>query len=233
MFLKFAALSTELGPLNAVYWSFNRAFMELKAPCRLFRYYFVAQPVAAEPILPARRGRAIEIRQLKSTDAVLADLPIGDAVVQCRFDQDAVCFGAFQDNAIVGCLWLCHGKYEEDEVRCLFKLDPENSTAWDFGIYVVPAARGGFAFLKLWDGANAYLREQGVNWSLSRISAFNPDSLRSHQNLGTRRIASALFVQLGRLQLMVSSLRPFVHLSASPSQTPELTLSTRTIDQLE
>lgn len=214
-----------------MYWSFNRVFDGLRAPCRIYRYYFVAQPVAPSPFLPSRLGRSIDIRILTPSDAVLADLPIDKAVLEYRFNQNAVCFGAFQDKTIIGCLWLCLSKYNEDEVRCCYTLDPENSTAWDFDVYVTPAARGGLAFLRLWDSANAYLREKKVNWSLSRISAFNPDSLRAHQNLGAKRFASAVFLQLGRLQLMVSSLKPFVNLSVSTQQTPKLVLSAGAIDQ--
>lgn len=231
LFFKFTDLSTELGPLNAMYWSFNRVFDGLRVPCKIFRYYFVAQPVATSPFLPARLGKSIEIRQLQSTDVALADLPIHDAVRQYRFDQNAICFGAFQDKLIVGCLWLCPAAYNEDEVRCCYMLTPEKSTAWDFDVYVAPAARGGFAFLKLWDAANAYLREQDVTWSLSRISAFNPDSLRAHQNLGARRFASAVFLQLGRVQLMISSAKPWVHLSVSSSHIPELNLSVSAIER--
>ena len=231
MFFKFTDLSTELGLLNAMFWSFNRMFDGLRVPCRIFRYYFVAQPVTSAPFLPARFGRSIDIRILEPTDSALADLPIDSDVLQYRFNQHAICFGAFHDNTIVGCLWLCLSAYNEDEVRCCYMLNPEHSTAWDFDVYVTPAARGGLAFLKLWDAANAYLRERNISWSLSRISAFNPDSLRAHQNLGARRFASAVFLQLGRLQLMVSSLKPFVNLSVSTNQTPKLVLSASAIDQ--
>ena len=213
-----------------MYWSFNRLFDGLRVPCRIYRYLFVAQPVATTPFLPPRLGQSIHIRMLHATDDALADLPIDAAVLRYRFDQNAVCFGAFQDKAIVGCLWLCLATYKEDEVRCCYRLNPEKTTAWDFDVYVAPAARGGFAFLKLWDSANAYLHAQGVTWSLSRISAFNPDSLRAHQKLGARRFASAVFVQLGRLQLMVSPVRPCVHVSVSSSRIPTLALSASAID---
>jgi hypothetical protein len=230
---RFHDLLIELGRFNALYWSFNRLFDGLRVPCRIYRYLFMAQPVATAPFLPSRLGQAIDIRILQPTDDALADLPIEGSVLRYRFAQNAVCFGAFQDNAIVGCLWLCLASYKEDEVRCRYKLSPENATAWDFDVYVAPAARGGFAFLKLWDAANAYLHAQGVTWSLSRISAFNPESLRAHQKLGARRFASAVFVQLGRLQLMVSPVRPCVHLSVSSSQTPTLALSADAIDPPE
>ena len=231
MLFKFSDLSTELGPLNAVYWSFNRVLDGLRVPCKIFRYYFVAQPVAEKAYLPSRLGRSIDVRMLPSTDGALSNLPIDNTVLNYRFDQNAVCFGAFQDNSIVGCLWLCLSEYNEDEVRCWYNLKPEQRTAWDFDVYVAPAARGGFAFLKLWDAANAYLRDQEVNWSLSRISAFNPDSLRAHQKLGARQFASAIFLQLGRLQLMMSSVKPFIHLSASSHSTPKLVLRAEAIEQ--
>jgi len=233
LFFKFTDLSIELGLLNAMYWSFNRVFDGLRVPCRIFRYFFVAQPVADSPFLPPRLGHSIDIRILQPDDSALKGLPVSAPVQRDRFAQNAVCFGAFHDDAIVGCLWLCLGTYNEDEVRCRYKLTPEKTTAWDFDVYVSPAARGGFAFLKLWDAANAYLREHDVNWSLSRISAFNPDSLRVHQNLGARRFASAVFLRLGRLQLMVSSVKPCVHLSFSSSQIPTLALSAGAIDRPE
>ena len=233
MFFKFTGLSTQLGPLNAVYWAFNRVFDGLRVPCKINRYFFVAQPVATSPFLPPRRGRSIDIRILQPDESALRDLPLSDTVLRYRFDQNAICFGAFQDKSIVGCLWLCPATYNEDEVRCRYELNPETSTAWDFDVYVAPAARGGFAFLKLWDAANAYLREQKITWSLSRISAFNPVSLRTHQNIGARRFVSAVFLRLGCLQLMVSSVKPCVHLSFSSNHIPKLALSASAFDRPE
>lgn len=230
MISKFRDLSNELGFINALYWIVNRLFDRAHIPIRILRYYFIAQPVAPGAMLPARRGRSIEIRMLQPHDSALKDLPLDDAVLMYRFGQNAVCFGAFQDNSIVGCLWVCLATYNEDEVRCRYMLEPAKNTAWDFDVYVTPAARGGFAFLKLWDAANAYLRERNVDWSLSRISAFNPVSLRSHDNFGARRLASALFLRVGQLQLLLSSLKPFVHLSFLPNQVPKLSLSVRAME---
>lgn len=225
MLSKFADLCGELGPLNAIFWGVNRFLERVQAPGRIVRYYFVAQPVAKEPLLPARRGQSIDVRKVLPGDPALRDLPLTEAVLKYRFNQNAVCFVAFQGNAVVGCLWLCLGSYDEDEVRCTFVLHPADRTAWDFDVYVLPGARGGFAFLRMWDAANAYLRELGVDWSLSRISAFNSQSLGSHGNLGARRIASALFVRVGNLQLLVSRLRPYLHLSTSGNSVPALRLA--------
>jgi len=91
-------------------------------------------------------------------------------------------------------------------------------------VYVDPAFRMGRLFARLWDTANRYLRERGVDWSLSRISAFNPESLQAHARLGLRRLGSATFVCAGRVQLAVLTMPPFVHLSLSPASRPTVRL---------
>ena len=180
--------------------------------------------------LPARLGRSIEVRRLQPDDPALKYLPLGDSVLRYRFDQNAMCFGAFRGNSIIGCLWLCVGAYNEDEVRCRYKLKPANQTAWDFDVYVAPAARGSFTFLKLWDAANDYLREQGITWSLSRIFRLQPQFPQGTSDAGSVSVcARGWFLRLGNLQLMVSSVRPFVHLSFSSSHVPMLSLYVREI----
>jgi len=89
----------------------------------------------------------------------------------------------------------------------------------------MPEARGGLTFVRLWDEANAYLRGHGIAWSVSRISAFNPESLAAHRRLGARRISSALFLRIGDLQLLLSGVRPFLSLSMSTRRVPDIALS--------
>ena len=120
------------------------------------------------------------------------------------------------------CLWLCLGPYDEDEVRCRFVCEPEENTVWDFDVYVCPEARAGFVFARLWDEANAFLGKRGIAWSISRISAFNPGSLASHAGLGARRTAAATYLKLGRWQIMVADVPPYVHLSTDPVSVPRL-----------
>jgi len=115
--------------------------------------------------------------------------------------------------------------YSEDVVRARYLLPPSGKTAWDFDVYVVPEERLGFTFPRLWDTAYEYLREKGIRWSLSRISAFNPASLAAHRRLGARRIGSATFLLLGGAQLMLSSFRPYLHLSLRRSVPAVLRLS--------
>jgi hypothetical protein len=190
-------------------------------PFGLYAYRLVAQPIAPKPLLPPARGRSIEIRLMERGDPALAGLPLTSAVLDYRFGQRAVCFGAFKGGAIIGCLWLCLGPYLEDEVRCRFV---PRDASWDFDVYLHPEHRVGFGFARLWDEANAYLRARGLAWSISRISVLNTKSLAAHDKLGIRRLGTAVFVKLGALQVMLATLAPFIHLSLSPSSAPTLVL---------
>lgn len=216
----------ELGWLNALLYGANRAISPVCGRNLFFRYVLVAQPVPAEPILPARRGRSITVRFLGEGDNALQRLPLTGDVLRYRFGQGAVCLGAFRGDALIGCLWLCPGAYDEDEVRARFIPAPEGRTAWDFDVYLAPDQRGGLGFMRLWDEANAYLRESGIAWSVSRISAFNPGSLGAHKRLSARVLARALFIRLGGWQLAFASVRPRLHLSLTSRSRPVYRLST-------
>jgi hypothetical protein len=190
-------------------------------PFGLYAYRLVAQPVAAKPLLPPARGRSIEIRMMERGDPAFSGLPLTPAVLDYRFGQGAVCLGAFKGGAIIGCLWLCLGPYLEDEVRCRFV---PREASWDFDVYLHPEHRVGFGFARLWDEANAYLRARRLAWSISRISVLNTKSLAAHDKLGIRTLGTAAFVKLGALQVMLSTLAPFVHLSLSAASAPTLVL---------
>ena len=90
-------------------------------------------------------------------------------------------------------------------------------------MHVEPEFRMGRSFLRLWDAANALLRERGVCWSISRISAFNPVSLNSHARLGTRLLGKVTFVVLGSLQVSFTG-QLIPHFSVSDKSPPILQL---------
>lgn len=137
----------------------------------------------------------------------------------------AVCLAAENRDRFIGFIWLKEVEYPEDEVRCNYLLEPRGVSAWDFDVYIDPAFRFGRTFVRLWDCANAWLRERGYRWSLSRISAFNPESIAAHDRLGTRRIGSAIFLRLGELQVAFLDRAPFVHVGWGGDQTPTLRLA--------
>lgn len=210
MISKFAGLVREFGFGNAVVYAFGLAVAAVFPRIRLYRYYIVAQPVAEKDHLPPRRGRAIDVREMKPGDPGFADLPIDDDMLDFRFGQDVVCLGAFQDGRAIGCLWMCFGAFEEDEVRCVFDLRHVPRASWDFAVYLDPDARLGFGFLRLWDEANAVLRARGIAWSMSRISAFNPGSLASHARMKATRTGSLTAITGPRRQLVFSSVAPWI-----------------------
>lgn len=221
---KLIGLIRELGPLGAGCYVVHRLGARSGGHFSLHRYLFVRQPVPDRPLLPARRGRSIAVRQVAPRDPSLLELPLDEAVLAYRAAQGAVCFGAFRDEEIIGCLWLCLSGYEEDEVRCRYLPQPEDRASWDFDVYVKPAHRSGLAFARLWDEANAFLRQRGVEHSWSRISAFNPGSLASHARMGAETVGRATFLRLGGCQLMIASLPPYRHLSLGRSRRPIIEL---------
>jgi len=214
----------ELGFLDAVLYAIERGLVASGGSARLYRYAFVAQPVPDGPLLPPRRGRSIDVRIVDARNPVLLKLELTSEVLDYRANLDSVCFAAFEDGEIIGCLWLCLGPYDEDEVRCRFTHLPHGATCWDYGIYVLPEKRSGFGFARLWDTANGFLRDRGVRWSLSRISPFNSASMASHKRLGIVRLGGAVFVRWRRWQLMASRMAPYLHASTDPARFPHMTL---------
>lgn len=164
------------------------------------------------------------IRQVDAKDPVLLSLPLEQRVLAYRAEQGAICFGAFKEGQIIGCLWLCLASYEEDEVRCRYQPAPPDKTSWDFDVYLRPEHRSGLGFARLWDEANDFLRRRGVAVSWSRISAFNPSSIASHARLGAKVVGNATFLQLGPCQLMMASMPPYVHLSVRKVDVPSIKL---------
>jgi hypothetical protein len=220
---KARSLVAELGASGASAYLIHRALGCVGGG--FYWYHFVAQPVLKAPLLVNGRGRSIDVREVDlGRTSTFSDLPLTPEVISYRKHQKAVCLCAFKNDQVVGCLWLCLGPYREDEVRCLMFPEPRGRTSWDFDVYVRPEHRLGLVFVRLWEATNLYLSAHGVQWSISRISVANRRSLAAHARLGTRRIGSALFVRIGKAQLMISSLRPFLHLSFSPASIPVLVL---------
>lgn len=221
---KLHTLARDLGVLNAALYAISRLLERSGGLLHLYRYELVAQPVPREPLLGPRRGRSVEVRPVAAGDPALAALPLDANVLRFRYDQGALCLGAFRAGEMIGCLWLSLGPYHEDEVRCTFEPQPPGRASWDFDVYIRPDLRHGLAFARLWDAANAYLRARGVKWSFSRISAFNPHSLASHGRLGARRIGVVTFLVLGPWQLFMAARPPYLHVSAGPGSVPRIPL---------
>ena len=192
---------------------------------RLFKYYVVAQPVPQHDLTPSRRGRTILVSEATTdgTRDMAVDRP--RHVIDQRLLRGCRCIVAHRNGEAVGFQWFTLRDYLEDEVRCMFRLRPEDRCAWDFDVFVLPSSRAQPVFSRLWDTTNAILREAGVDTSLSRINAFNPASRRAHARLGASTIAWGLFFKAWALQLALLSCRPWLHISLSDASIPAIDAS--------
>lgn len=216
-------LINELGAVNALFLALNRFLWIIsRGRARVFKYYFVAQPVAPVALVKKTTG-SVTIRKVEQGDAEVKTFPRPAEVIQDRYRQGAHCFAAYKQAEFVGYIWLLLHTYKEDEVRCHFTPLPVGESAWDFDVHVETPYRLGRLFARLWDTANEFLHARGFRWTLSRISAFNPISLTSHVRMGSKILGSAVFVCLGSWQLMLASVRPFIHFSTA--SYPQIWLS--------
>lgn len=187
------------------------------------KYYLMSQPVLETRLLPAGRGTNIVIRVLTAFESQSVGPRAAD-VIERRFAAGSLCLVAEVDQQFRAFLWLHLGAYSDDEVRCTYHPLPASACAWDYDVYIEPAARLGFVFAKLWDEANRLMRERGIQRTFSRISAFNERSLAAHSRLQSTRVGTALFISLGATQVMLTTLHPrfFVCRADEPEPTLDL-----------
>jgi hypothetical protein len=189
---------------------------------RLVKYYFVAQPVAHTAVSPGGAAARLQIHVADREDAMLACVPRPAAVITDRFAQGARCVIAQRDGELAGFIWLAPERYREDEVRCLYRWTPASRAAWDFDVFIAPAYRMSRLFGRLWARAHELLLTQGIEWTLSRIDAFNAESLAAHRRLGARSLGCGYFLVAGPVQLMLATVAPYLHLSLNDGQQPQL-----------
>lgn len=216
----------ELGARNMAWYALARCLRVLGIG--MYRYQFVAQPVAAGA-MRARPGK-LELRPIASLDELPAGYPRTSEVVAARFRQGGCSIAAWKGRELAGILWYQLGAYQEDEVRVRYCL-PSPHSCWDYDVFVQPHMRLGPAFCRLWDEANRRLRARGIEWTCSRISAFNPASLRAHGRIGAISLGCATFFRLGRWQLMLAGRPPYCHLSGGPQSWPQLVFDTGPLEK--
>jgi hypothetical protein len=219
----FGDTAATIGIGDACLYAASRAANAMfRGRVRIIKYYFMAQPIDASAADPGSRGTFdIAFATPDSTLFSQFDRPAG--VIAARFAKGARCIAATDSEArLAGFLWYVVGPYDEDEVRARFVPKPDGRSAWDFDVTIAPRYRMGRLFASIWRRASIEMAASGVRHTLSRISAFNVASLASHQRLGARRLGSALFVCIGRVQLMRGTLAPRWHLSWREEQRPVL-----------
>jgi hypothetical protein len=215
-----------IGIANTCLYATSRLLGVLfKGRIRIVKYYFMAQAVSAQATETSKRRGAFTFEFVGPESPVFRGVDRPATVIAARFAQGARCLAATDREAqFAGFLWFVIGSYEEDEVRARFDPGPAGQAAWDFDVSIVPRYRMGRLFGYLWERASAELAMHGVRHSLSRISAFNGPSLASHRRLGARILGQALFVCIGRVQLMKSTVAPKWHFSWHEERRPVLAI---------
>ncbi len=215
----------EFGLATGALYAADRVLRRISPRLGLFVYELMVQPISAKPLLAASRAKNLTFAVIGRGHPDIDLMPARADIKASRFEQGAVCLGAYRKDTLIGYVWFCSRRYEEDEVRCTYELCEPELSVFDFDIYVMPEHRMGIGFMAIWHGANAYLHERGVRYTFSRMTRFNLPSRRAHARLGAKCAARVVFVQAWRVELMLASVFPFVALSWGDSRRPRLRLA--------
>ncbi len=208
----------EFGLLAGALYMLDRLLRTISPNLGLQVYEFMVQPIAGQghkPLLPPNLARNLSFVEIGRGHPDLAKMPAREDIKLQRFEQGAHCLGAYKKGELIGYLWYCRQRYQEDLVRCTYELVDEERSIFDFDLYVLPQHRLGLAFLGIWHGVNETLGPMGARYTFSRLTRFNTASRRAHAHLGWRRVGSAVFVCAWRMELMFCSLAPYLSLTLS------------------
>lgn len=222
MWQKFIGVFDEFGLAAGFLYLVDRALRWFSPRLGLRVYELMAQTVSAEPLLPTARVRNLTFGEISRGDPCIDQMPARGDIRARRFEQGAKCLGVYRKGDLIGYVWFCFHRYEEDEVRCTYELNGSEASAFDFDLHVFPEHRMGTGFACVWHAANEYLRERGVSTTFSRMTRFNLTSRNAHLRLGSQRIGRVTFLQLWALEAMLANVRPFVALTWSRRVTLSL-----------
>jgi hypothetical protein len=220
----------EFGLACGLLYAIDRVLSSLSPRLRLHVYEFMVQPITDKPLLPGGLVKQLEVREIKGGDPEIGLMPVRPEVLRARLAQNAVCLGAFRKDAWIGYMWFCSGTYDEDEVKCTYVLGRARESVFDFDFYIFPEHRMGLGFAGLWHRANEFLSRRGIRYTFSRLTRFNVASRRAHQHLGWKIVGQALFLQAWRLEIMLATLSPFVHVSMTEGGRVRLILRPDVLD---
>lgn len=225
VYTNFTALKRELGIGNALLAATNGALRKLHPRLGVARYYLIAQPIPQSGGNARNAGR-IQVRQLLAGDPALGYQDRSPEEIRTRFESAGVCLAAFRGDepAPLGFIWLLWAPYTETTHRCRLIPPEDGRSVLDVDIYIQPRERGGMTFMRLWQAANAYLRDRGITHSYSRISAYNGRSLRAHQRMGAEILGSQIFVEIGGLEFLLSNRRPYLSTIRPHGDAPDVPL---------
>ena len=215
----------EFGFAAGALYALNLVLRRISPRLGLFVYELMVQPITGRPLLPANLAKNLTFAVIGRGHPDIDLMPARADIKASRFDQGAVCLGAYRKDRLIGYVWFCMRCYEEDEVRCTYELAEPEHSVFDFDLYVLPEHRMGIGFMAIWHGANAYLHERGVRYTFSRMTRFNLPSRRAHARLGAKCAARAVFIQAWRLEVMLASALPCVALTWGTSRRARVRLA--------
>jgi hypothetical protein len=218
-------LFRELGFAGGAAYLADRVLRLLGPSWGLRLFDLIEQPVVGAPgLLPEAHAQQVRYTVLDRNSPEVREMPRPAEVIQARFDAGSVALAVYLRDKYVGYVWFAFDHYDDDEVRCRYKLRNADRAAFDFDVYVFPQYRLGRAFAAVWHAANQYLGARHIERTCSRIAGINLASQRAHAQLGARRLYRALFVFAGRLQLVVSPALPAPWFHVGRSRVPTLPL---------
>lgn len=183
---------------------------------RLWALRFYAQPVPAQPLLPAGRAPAASKLRVGTArpdeiDEAAFDRPTG-AVAE-RFKAGSICVAARSGDDLAGFMWLHQGPLRERMFGCDFEAVPNHRAWWDYDFEVLPRFRLGRTFARLWDEAHTLLRSRGVEATISWIHLSNRASQRAHERAGARAVGWLVLLDSSLLRLGLQSAAPYIRVA--------------------
>ncbi len=181
--LKFAVVDFYLQPMG-------ESFRKLPAPTSSIR----VEPIGREQMDPEQFERRAD-------------------VLDTRVAEESVCIAAMRNDELMGFMWLHFGVFHDRDLELLLKAGARQDLAWDFDMFIKPKYRLGPTFARLWSEAQTQLLHRGCTGTLSWVRLENGASRRAHARLGATLMGRAALLSLGRYQLTVSTIRPWLAVS--------------------
>jgi len=222
---RFLSPFRKFGLLAGALYAADRLLRPLSPGLGIYCYEFMVQPIGDKALLPPNLAKNLRFTEIGRGHPAVDAMPARAEIKSSRFDQGAICLGAYRKDTLIGYAWFCFKAYEEDEVRCTYELAEPERSVFDFDFYILPEHRMGIGFLAIWHGANEYLRARHIRYTFSRLTRFNLASRKAHAHLGWKRVGRAVFFQAWKLELMLADRAPFVFLSTPGGKRPRLRLT--------
>ncbi|MCF6216262.1 MAG: hypothetical protein L3J58_08810 [Emcibacter sp.] len=205
----------QIGISGTIYYLADIILRKIKIGS-IYPYCFLSQPLSA-PAKKLRLSKNYAVRKIQPNDPRLLEI-LAPSICDYRFEQKAICIGAYKEETLTALLWFTTDVYHEDEVRADFI--PPIDACWDFGVHIEPEYRMTRAFSNLWGASTVIMNDMGYEYSLSRISAFNHISLHAHIRMGAKLVAKAVFINIGPIQISLSNTRPLLYISFFKNSRP-------------